>query len=124
MALSMTDNKISDEDRKLLDLIHNDPGLIAHYRKRGPRFETLVLWGILTAFQIVAILGIIFGLFMLIATRGSEDLSEPQTAMTIFFTSIGVLLAALIIKWHARPAYEAVQSTGCRSQTLKSGAMI
>ena len=27
MALSMTDNKISDEDRKLLDLIHNDPGV-------------------------------------------------------------------------------------------------
>lgn len=73
MALSMTDNKISDEDRKLLDLIHNDPGLIAHYRKRGPRFETLVLWGILTTAQIVAILGIILGSILLILTRGSED---------------------------------------------------
>ena len=42
MALSMTDNKISDEDRKLLDLINNDPWLIAHYRKRGPRFKALL----------------------------------------------------------------------------------
>ena len=120
MALSMTDNKISDEDRKLLDLIHNDPGLIAHYRKRGPRFETLVLWGILTTAQIVAILGIIFGLFMLIATRGSEDLLAQQTSMTIFFTSIGVLLVALIIKWHARPAYEAYKAQDAETKRSKA----
>lgn len=55
-------------------------------------------------------MGIILCAILLILTRGSEDLLAQQDSMAIFFTSIGVLLAALVIRWQMRPAYEAYKA--------------